>query len=66
MAAAETAPGWVAELNGEHIPETIEYGINSLLFRAAEPFHPQRLWDFLDTAVTQACNGPFGDDREPR
>ncbi|GAA4964384.1 GTP-binding protein [Actinoplanes utahensis] len=52
MAAAETAPGWVAELNGDHIPETIEYGIGSLLFRAAEPFHPQRLWDLLDTAVT--------------
>ncbi|BEL05906.1 zinc metallochaperone GTPase ZigA [Actinoplanes sichuanensis] len=52
MDAAETAPGWVAELNGEHIPETIEYGIDSLLFRAPEPFHPQRLWDFLDHAVT--------------
>jgi G3E family GTPase len=52
MEAAETAPGWVAELNGEHIPETIEYGISSLLFRAPEPFHPQRLWDFLEKAVT--------------
>jgi G3E family GTPase len=51
MAAAETAPGWVAELNGEHIPETIEYGISSLLFRAPAPFHPQRLWDLLATAV---------------
>jgi G3E family GTPase len=53
MAEAETAPGWVAELNGEHIPETIEYGISSLLFRAAEPFHPQRLWDMLETAVSR-------------
>jgi G3E family GTPase len=53
MAAAETAPGWVAELNGDHIPETIEYGIASLLFRAPEPFHPQRLWDLLETAVTR-------------
>ncbi|MFF5076453.1 GTP-binding protein [Actinoplanes sp. NPDC000266] len=51
MAAAETAPGWVAELNGRHIPETIEYGIGSLVFRAAEPFHPQRLWDLLETAI---------------
>ncbi|HWS38936.1 MAG TPA: GTP-binding protein [Actinoplanes sp.] len=51
MDAAETAPGWVAELNGEHIPETVEYGIGSLLFRAPEPFHPQRLWDFLTTAI---------------
>ncbi|MEU4563441.1 GTP-binding protein [Actinoplanes sp. NPDC023936] len=53
MEAAESAPGWVAELNGEHIPETIEYGISSLLFRAAEPFHPQRLWDLLETAITE-------------
>jgi G3E family GTPase len=52
MDEAETAPGWVAELNGEHIPETIEYGISSLLFRAPEPFHPQRLWDLLETAIT--------------
>ncbi len=53
MTAAETAPGWVAELNGEHIPETIEYGIGSLLFRAPEPFHPQRLWDLLESAIDQ-------------
>ncbi|RFS45641.1 GTP-binding protein [Micromonospora craniellae] len=51
LAAAETAPGWVAELNGEHIPETIEYGISSMLFRAPEPFHPQRLWNFLEAAI---------------
>ena len=53
LAAAELAPGWIAELNGDHIPETIEYGINSVLFRAHEPFHPQRLWDLLETAVTR-------------
>ncbi|MFI6229480.1 GTP-binding protein [Micromonospora echinospora] len=44
---AETAPGWIAELNGEHTPETIEYGISSLVFRHHRPFHPQRLWDLL-------------------
>ncbi|TDC31881.1 GTP-binding protein [Micromonospora sp. 15K316] len=44
---AETAPGWVAELNGEHVPETEEYGISSLVFRDHRPFHPQRLWDLL-------------------
>ncbi|MFK3983573.1 GTP-binding protein [Micromonospora sp. NPDC050397] len=44
---AETAPGWVAELNGTHIPETIEYGISSTVFRESAPFHPGRLWDLL-------------------
>ncbi|TDB77974.1 GTP-binding protein [Micromonospora sp. KC723] len=44
---AETAPGWVAELNGEHVPETEEYGISSIVFRDHRPFHPRRLWDLL-------------------
>ncbi|GAB7045338.1 GTP-binding protein [Catenuloplanes indicus] len=51
MEAAETAPGWAAELNGEHVPETLEYGISSTVFRAPEPFHPQRLMDFLERDV---------------
>ncbi len=49
---AETAPGWVAELNGDHVPETIEYGISSIVFRDARPFHPQRLWDLLTGRLT--------------
>ncbi|SNT47939.1 GTPase, G3E family [Asanoa hainanensis] len=53
MEAAELAPGWIAELNGEHIPETIEYGISSVLFQAEEPFHPQRLWSLIESAVTR-------------
>ncbi|MBO4161332.1 GTP-binding protein [Micromonospora antibiotica] len=44
---AETTPGWVAELNGEHVPETEEYGISSIVFRDHRPLHPQRLWDLL-------------------
>ncbi|TDB95498.1 GTP-binding protein, partial [Micromonospora fluostatini] len=44
---AESAPGWVAELNGEHVPETEEYGISSVVFRDHRPFHPRRLWDLL-------------------
>ncbi|MCX4471357.1 GTP-binding protein [Micromonospora sp. NBC_01655] len=44
---AETAPGWVAELNGGHVPETEEYGISSVVFRDHRPFHPQRLWNLL-------------------
>ncbi|MEV6977552.1 GTP-binding protein [Kitasatospora sp. NPDC093806] len=50
---AQQAPGWVAELNGDHVPETEEYGITSTVFRADRPFHPGRLWEF----VTEGLDG---------
>jgi G3E family GTPase len=40
---AERMPGWVQELTGNHVPETLEYNISSFIFRAKRPFHPQRL-----------------------
>lgn len=55
---AQQAPGWVAELNGDHVPETEEYGISSVVFRAAEPFHPGRLWTFVTERLD---SGDFGD-----
>ena len=49
--AAAEAPGWVRELNGDHVPETEEYGITSLVYRAGRPFHPQRLLAVLEAGL---------------
>ncbi|MFC0111660.1 GTP-binding protein [Kibdelosporangium aridum] len=46
ITAAQT-PGWAAELAGGHTPETEEYGIRSVTYRASRPFHPERLMTAL-------------------
>ncbi|UUU32108.1 GTP-binding protein [Streptomyces sp. CA-210063] len=55
---AQQAPGWVRELNGDHVPETEEYGISSTVFRSELPFHPGRLWTFVTEALD---SGSFGE-----
>ncbi|MFH8586203.1 GTP-binding protein [Streptomyces celluloflavus] len=55
---AQQAPGWVRELNGDHVPETEEYGISSTVFRAARAFHPGRLWRFV---TEELDSGAYGD-----
>ncbi|HEU4555568.1 MAG TPA: GTP-binding protein [Chitinophaga sp.] len=40
--------GWMAELEGAHMPETEEYGITSFVYRSREPFHPARLWRYIN------------------
>lgn len=45
---AAEAPGWMKELRGTHLPESVEYGISSFVYKARRPFHPEKLRQFLD------------------
>ncbi|MET9972008.1 GTP-binding protein, partial [Streptomyces sp. NPDC006356] len=54
---AQQAPGWVRELNGDHVPETEEYGISSTVFRSDVPFHPGRLWTFVTEELDSGTYG---------
>lgn len=48
---AQSSAGWQRELEaGTHTPETEEYGISSFVFRHQKPFHPERLWKYLNEA----------------
>ena len=33
--------------SGNHVPESVEYGVTSFVFRARRPFHPQRLHELV-------------------
>lgn len=46
---ALSSAGWKKELEQGHVPETETYGISSFVFRAARPFHPERLWQYLNS-----------------
>jgi G3E family GTPase len=50
--AAEQAPGWIAALQGEPAPADDEHGLNSFVYRARVPFHPERFWALLGAADT--------------
>ena len=50
---AEASAGWIKELESEHIPETEEYGIGSIVFRTKKPFHPERFINYLNTDFPQ-------------
>jgi G3E family GTPase len=46
---AHNSAGWQKELEaGTHTPETEAYGISSFVFRSQRPFHPLRLWKYLN------------------
>ena len=45
---AESSAGWIRELQGEHTPETEEYGISSFTYRTAKPFDAEKLNAFIN------------------
>ncbi len=48
--AAQNNDLWAAERakNGQHTPETEEYGFSSFVFYDQRPFHPTRFWKWLN------------------
>ena len=47
MEKAEKSPAWIKELNGEHTPESEEFGIRNFVFLHPRPFHPERIDAFF-------------------
>ncbi|KAN0003118.1 hypothetical protein ACTFIZ_009267 [Dictyostelium cf. discoideum] len=45
---ASEHPGWLKELRGTHVPETIEYGIKSFIYKARRPFNSERLSNVIE------------------
>ena len=48
---AANMPGWASALASVHVPETDEYGISTFVYRAKEPFHAQRLYDYISQPI---------------
>jgi G3E family GTPase len=47
FAQAKEAPGWLATLRGERVPESEQYGVSSFAYKARLPFHPARFWKLI-------------------
>ncbi len=47
MERASQSAGWIKELQGQHVPETEEYGISSFVYRAHTPMHPDRFMKLI-------------------
>ena len=49
---AQQNPIWFKELNGfkDHVPESLEYGIRSFVYRESRPFAPKAFKAFIDSA----------------
>ena len=50
---ASQSAGWLKELREPHASAEEEHGINSVIFGARRPFHPERFADFLDSLPTE-------------
>ena len=48
---AANAAGWLQSLRGDVSSEADEYGFSSFVFRARRPFHPDRIGEFLESAI---------------
>ena len=50
---AEQHPMWAKELYGfaDHVPETEEYGVASYVYRARQPFVPEKIHAFLNSQM---------------
>ena len=66
-ARAAAAPGWLAALRGgpAHVPETLEYGIASHVWRSARPLHPGRLAALLRGGSLGALPAGTGEGGAP-
>eukprot|EP00947_MAST-08B_sp_MAST-8B-sp1_P001659 g1659.t1 len=54
LAKAEQHPDWLKEDRiGDHTPETIEYGISSIIFRARRPFNARRFGELMSVMETR-------------
>ena len=44
---AASSAGWIREMEGEHTPETEEYGISSFTYQTHRPFDAEKLWAYI-------------------
>lgn len=51
FARARAAAGWVKALEGEHLPESEEFGITNFVWRDRRPLHPARFKALIEGAL---------------
>ena len=60
LAEAEKNPEWLQTARiGEHVPESVEYGISSFTFRSYKPFHPIRLYELCQLIMIRSESSPL-------